>query len=345
VADERVTSRFCCPRCGAVFLVGRQPVVEDELPEVPPEEAIRAAPPRGAVPGRLPPEETPEPRRRRRTTWDDDFGPRRRRPRGRDDGDWGKVKIGLTFVLAALGLTAVGLLLVLTGVLLFGSAAFSAFSALSARRDVGGGEVAGLGGGLVLFFTSAAVLFIGQGLSLTGQILCIFAPSREGAKVLAIVAVSLAGLSLLLSCANGLASMPRSGDSVYSSGGGGGLGLVRVVVDFAQDIVFLFLLRALALALRRHDVAEGVVQLLIGKLIGGVLGFMLVCAGILLGGAFVMRLFRGQEAGGGMPETGGAYIVGAVVLGGLLFFLWAALFLWHVFTVWRVRDAVAQRVA
>ncbi|HZT81593.1 MAG TPA: hypothetical protein VFA26_15310 [Gemmataceae bacterium] len=386
VPDDMRGKRVKCPGCGAPFTAGGdgQPQ-EDEAPKRPAAGEQVAA--RRSASGRRPaePEEEERPRRRedegvqerpsarRRPDADDDDyededdrrgrGRGRRRPPREKDSvrDWQKVRLGVT-------LTAIAIITAIVLPFLMCCAGFAVGAALvgsSGPKGPNAGTAAVGGGGIILI---AVLGFVGsvlvQALTIAGNGLCMFAPQRNAAKMLAIISFALVTFALLLSLAGQaieLANLITTGATAAigpsplpTAAGGVGpiIGSVGGLLRFAHLVVFLFFLRAVCLAMREDGLATSVVYLMILGLITIlviVVVFVLALVGVI-GGAGLMASGAaagpGGGGGGGAAGAGGTLLAGAGILmiaGSCLFFILVLAFvIWYIVTLFQVRGAITN---
>jgi hypothetical protein len=354
VADDLLNQRVRCPQCNAAFVVDQA------------DAGIQTAP--GLGPGTMPlrpsrdrsrddededeDEDDRLPRRRRR----------RRRPAGGTAAEWMKVRFGLTFILASVGVSLLGFLVCGVGVLATGSGAFGMFSSVAQNRPVGEEHAMAVGGGLLLMGGACAIFLVSWGLSLTGQVFCLFAPPAHGARVLAIISLSLTGLVVALALFGGLLGSlgPRTVQYQLSSssnmsappppvvtpaaGAGSDLSGVRGLIQFAQWIVFLFFLRAVAQGVRRPELARGVVALVISIGVGVAASFVLFCGGVALAGTLLLTALRNQDPSAVWQQAGGTAVV-ALIVGGLIVMVWLGLWIWYVILMFQVREGIGRYLA
>jgi predicted Zn finger-like uncharacterized protein len=349
VADQYLGTRVRCPQCNAVFVVEDADVGPAAAARLVPAAELRKAPPRAG-------DETGSPRRRRRPRADDeDEEDRPHRRRGGRPGEWARVRTGLTLVLASLGLGALCSLFCGGSLLAFGGGAIGVAGALSGNKDAGDRAMAAFGTGMVLLAFGACTGLISHGLSIAGHVFCIFAPPRHGAKILAVVALVLACLGLLLTCGSGYVNTPSPNSDQYQSaspptpapvGPHGVLPLfgVQYVCDFAEKVVFLFFLRAVALGVKRDGLASGVVIQLIATGLGTVLSTALICGGVLLSGGFLYTVLSSKDPKAALGNAGAGYAVAAAVLAGLFVLTWVVLWVWYVVTLFRARSALTAHL-
>jgi hypothetical protein len=321
------------------------PEEEDE------EEEVRVRPKRRSMP---PPdeeedeeEEAPRRRQRRDEEEDEEEVPRRRRdeeedeqqeeeererrPRrrrgGRKNRDaWLKVRKGLTLIVSGLFAYFVAVAVLVCAGFVVGASLLGAAASSAQGGQPAAGAAAGAGFGVVLALLGALVILAAEGLWIAGLAFCAGAPPKEGAKTLATVSLGLAVLSLLLALAGGGLGMAQGGAAParpFGAGAGGGAGNVITnvagLVNLAQMFVFLFFLRALALALREDGMAQGIFMLII---VAGVTLLSFI-------GMFAI-LFIGVQ-----PIVGGVFGCLGLVLG-------LTTFVWYIVVLFRVRSAVGR---
>ncbi len=208
--------------------------------------------------------QAPLPRRRSQHEDDEDEDDRNRVPQRRRI-DWSKTRLGITLVLAATLVTVANYVVTVVGIIVLLVMYSASLSASSRSGGGGGGAVmAGLAGlGVVLVF-SCSMMLAAIVLKLVGHIFCLGSPQRQGARTLAIVTLSLVGAATLLyflTILLGFVEGGLRGTSPLASAGGahGVASIVNVLsnmISLAGFIVFMFFLRAVALAARGQDLAR-----------------------------------------------------------------------------------------
>lgn len=378
VPDAMLGKKVKCPRCSTTFIVA--PPQDEGSRGVADEATARKQRPRTPVPDDEP-DDRPA-RRRRDEDEDEDDRPRRRKSgRGATEG-WGKVRTGLLFAILGFGMYALGWLVLACG----GASVFlGATSALRQQGQAGqppdpGGLMAGLAGGVVLMVLSVIVTFAGRGLEITAFVFCLFAPSKYGARGLAIATLILAGLGLLASC-GGLIPMGAATANVGNQGfgpgnpgfggnpgfpppppprpttpqfGGNPLGAFTPIFYLVQVILFLFFCRATALACREEGLARSIVGLIILISVTIALACLSICGLVLaavgVGASAAAQAARNQQMGGGGPDPSNMLAgLGALgVLGIIVMVILAVLFLaglvWYFVTLFQVRTAITNHV-
>jgi hypothetical protein len=252
---------------------------------------------------------------------------RARRKRSREEkANWRRVHLGMALILVGVGLLAGGMLL----------KTFGAAVAAGAQQAAQGPDALDPRGsaGVSRFFFLAGLLLIvvARGLMLLGNVGCLFAPPRYGARVLAIASLALLGTSALFSCVSGVSlSLPPMPGSL-------GVGVTELsdlasLLGIAQVIVLLFFLRAVARMLEEQWLVQHALYLAI---LSGA-AELVSCGGFCVAAPLAFGLLaRDQGAAFG--------VVGLLLflLGGLL---WLAALGWYVFVLFHVRQAVGKQLA
>jgi predicted Zn finger-like uncharacterized protein len=377
VPDAMLGKKVKCPRCSTTFIIAPPP--EEDMGAVAQEPIARKRRPPTPVPDDDPDD---RPSRRRRDD-DDEDRPRRRKVSRGAGGEWGKVRTGLLFAILGFGMYAVGwLVLGCAGMSLFAGAA----SAMNQQGQPGqppnpNGLMAGLAGGVILAVLSAIATFAGRALEITAFIFCLYAPSKYGAKGLAIATLILAGLGLMASC-GGLIPMgaaagvnaanpnfggnpgfpnnpgfpppppPRNPTPAFL--GGNPIGSVGPLFYFIQVIVFLFFLRSVALACREDGLARSIVGLIILIGVTCLVACLSICGMVMAAFGFAAsaasQAAKNQQMGGPPPDPsnlfaamGAVGIIGIIVMV-ILALLFLAALIWYFVTLFQVRTAVANHM-
>jgi hypothetical protein len=314
-------------------------------------------------------EEAPRARRRRRDEdEEEEEAPRRRRRRDEEDegededyevgsvrkqvhgtvADWKRVRTGITLLIYSIFIWLGDIVLAICGGCLVG---FLAASAMQQGMQPGGRPDAfanaAVGGGmmiLVVYGIVGVIALAGLGLNVTGNVFCLFAPPKNGAKMLAIVALALFGLALLGSLVNlflpAATAMGGGSPMAFMSGP---VGLGTSFASVASWVVFLFFLRSLSLAMNDRGLAQSVVYLVVMAGITIVLHVIFVLVTILAAASLVasaagggnIRQMEGSAAGAGMLVLVFGVVVGCLYL---------ACFIWYIITLFQVRGAITRHV-
>lgn len=328
VPDELLGKHVKCPGCGQTFQASSEEALLPALPVLAfaPEEP-------SASPFRF--QEPSQP-----LAAPDDRG---ERFAGSPD-DWQKVRLGLTFVLAKH-------VVAICFVVLF----FCAIIGLASPGIAPGGRRGGPEAGDEL----QAVLFIGilvlvgflvvGLLQLIGQVLCLWAPVEQKARLLAISSLCL----VFVAIAFGLASNVVTGLEGGAFGGnlfgrrlggqttslaGSLLTLCTYFVSLVELGVWLAFLRAVALNLRFDSLINSIRQL---SILTGVAAALYFC---LLASVFVAAI--GTAAGGPGRGENLSVLVGMAGLGcGCPFCILALVgYIWYLALLFQYRDALARHV-
>jgi hypothetical protein len=232
----------------------------------------------------------------------------------------------MALLLVGVGLLVGGMLLMTFGTAVAAGAQQAAQSsdALDPRSSAGVSRF--------FFLAGMLLIVVARGLSILGNVGCLFAPPGHGARVLAIVSLALLGISAIFSCVSGaslsLPPIPGTFGAVL-----GELSSLASLLGIAQVIVFLFFLRAVARMLEEQWLVQHALYLAI---LSG-------AAELLSCGAFCITA---PLAFGMLARDQGA----ALVLVGLLLFLlggllWLGALGWYVFVLFHVRQAVGKQIA
>jgi hypothetical protein len=278
-----------------------------------------------------------------------------------------KVRTGLTLVLFSWLAAVVAVLELLVGLLLVGGLTSTMLSARNGPTP--SGAAAALGSAVAVLVIFFVLYLAGQGLSITGQVLCLGAPSKHGAKTLAITALVLSILVVLSTCGavavSGLVSgvtaaqqqtpPPAMGGpnamstSPPPSGGGNPFTLASYLLSGAETVVFLFFLRALALNLRARRLAASAMYILSGMGIGVLLSCGVGCVAFMTAfgvAASAMSAAKNNQPAA-MDNTAGVLAGGAIVilvLSAVVGLIWLALTVWNIVLTFQVRAVVSDAV-
>jgi hypothetical protein len=184
------------------------------------------------------------------------------------------------------------------------------------------------------------------GLQITGNVFCMAAPSRHGAKTLARVSVSLlvGGLVLMLvglavavvGTGAGLAAA-TPGPALAASGAGLVIMGIAYLAILAQPIVFLFMLRALAFVIRADGLARSIVYLMIVGLLAvlSIIGAVVIVLLGIMGSASTIS--SGGPSSGVMAFVGAGCVAYCLGLG-----LGVTYFSWYIVTLFQLRGAIGE---
>ncbi len=234
----------------------------------------------------------------------DEEEPQFRRRRGRI-ADWSKVQIGVSLILAS----------VVVLVVLIPIGALGAFILRMTGTPKVGNEAAEVLGVAILGFVLMGLGALATLLSLGGNVLCLMAPWKNGARVLAIVSLALAVITLMLTAVGFLVPF---------------VGLFGLLAGLAQYFVFLFFLRATARCIRAHELEANV-----GKLI--ILTAIMVAGAVVVVGVVLFGILA-NLARGSVGIFGG--LTGCLELVLLLVAL-----IWHLFVLLEARTEIARYIA
>ncbi|MFL5245164.1 MAG: zinc-ribbon domain-containing protein [Gemmataceae bacterium] len=362
VPDELLGKKVKCPGCATIF-AAEEFEEKDAAAEEPSQRPRRPAreeaieeeerPSREGRKARRPEDEYEEeedlPRSRRRRDQDedeDDEAPRREPVRA----DWGRVAKGLTFVLMAIVIQIVGVI-VLAGIggVIGGAAGFAAAKEAAQKGNQAGAAPVVLGGAgfMVLTFLGIALALTCQGLKVLGLFNCMSAPTKNNAQQLARVALILACVYLALSLITQVMGLINPAVAVGANpfaalaavSISGILSIIAMFVLLGELIAFLMFLRATALNIRKHGLAQTSKYLLIFGLT--IVGLFVVSIGVLL----AVGVGAVAAAGAGNAPAGGAFAGGMLLSGlcmcvdGLMAF---GFFIWYIVNLVQVRSAVAE---
>lgn len=264
--------------------------------------------------------------------------------RGRDRVEtegWTKVRTGVTYILIALCVNlGVSILVGCIGGVL------GASQASSSGRSGGGTQGLEMG----LNCINGLVGLVCFGLSIAGQIYCLSAPDRYGARTLARTSLGLfvgaivfiiLGVILIVAGMAGSAANFGSNPARMLQGFimSAGIGLLIIALGYialiAQNVVFLLFMRATALGVEAKGLAQSIGYLLgvFGALVVTVIGMVAVVFS-LASGAAASR--TGREAEDFMAG-GGAMMLGCACL---LVILALTYFIWYIVTMVQIRGAI-----
>jgi predicted Zn finger-like uncharacterized protein len=311
-------------------------------------------------------EESPRARRRRRDEDEEEDVPVARRRRDEEDEDdyepapirkqvhgtvtdWKRVRLGITLVIYSIFIALGDVLLACCAQVVV---AFLLVGAMQQGMQQGArpeGLAVAAGGSAMLYLAvlivEVVVLLACVALSFTGNVFCIFAPPKHGAKILALVALILFGVSLL--GAVGAMFLPaigttRAGGGVMAAASGpvalgGGLGVT------ASWVVFLFFLRGMAKAMKDHGLAQSVVYLVVMAGITVLLHVVFACVMVLAtAGLFASAAERGNIGGMERAYAGASLVSGIFAL--VIVCLYLASFIWYIITLFQVRGATSRHL-
>jgi hypothetical protein len=353
VGEDQVGRKVRCPGCKDTF-------VAEEVGEEPDSEGFGTEPSyRGREQGdsgsRYPARRDDEDLvRHREEEYEDDYEEGRRRKASPTAG-WKKVRLGLALFLAAIITYIVG-----------NFALWALSFAVLGSAFSPGATLTGFAAGLFLL---AAVGFLVSlawwGLYVGGNCLFLFVPDKPGTGIRGLgiascaVAISAVGLELL----GTMASIAEIGSAAFTSGfrGGSAMGSMLTVLGWLVIVlgyvpVSIFFLRAIALAMKRKQLARLLVMWLIwaGILIGVFIVLTIVMCGIGLMVGAQMASVPGNYMSGSTASGNAAF--GSAVGGmAVLFYLacamyllfalaWLAMTVWYVVLVFQVRNAVDYRL-
>ena len=301
VPENLLGRKVRCPACQQTFVASAEGGAAPSRPAAqPPPEQYKEAPRRRAARREEPTyeevpeeedEEEPRPRRLRSQAQiyeDEEEYERPRRTAGRR-ADWAKVRTGVTLVLVSVILAILLIPIAIVIMIVAGGGA-----AAAAQQGRPGAGVAAFGAGVLVGVLLGRLVRL---LSLIGNIICLAAPPKYGAKNLAVATLILMSVSAVCQLVSFLVAP---------------LGIVGGLAYAAGFFVFLFFLRALARCLRADSLEASVKNLLIlyGVTIGLTIVTVILVVGLGAGAALA------AARGGGNPGAAGAGL-GAMALVGL----------------------------
>jgi predicted Zn finger-like uncharacterized protein len=358
VAEDQLGRKVRCPGCKDVFVAEE---VDNEAAE-----GIGTAPssPSGTGSGRYPARRQEEDDRRR------DYDVRRRREEEEEEEEeedysrvrrrksssaagWRKIRLALALYVAAILTWGIGGIVVAAlGAALFGTIVQATNS------------MSGVGAGVMAAATLGCLhRLISGGLWIGAHCLFFMVPDKPGTglrglgittAILGIAIVAFDVLAMLVSMAE-VGSMALTGRLYMGSTAGNMVGLLSFLCMLGHIPVAIFFLRAIALEMKRKDLARHLVMWLIwfGILILTSIVLTVVLCGIgMIIGASMMNAF--SSAGTGSGSTGSAagtamggfalmfYISCATML--LLSLALLALYIWYVILVFQLRNAVDYKL-
>ncbi|HEV3082162.1 MAG TPA: MJ0042-type zinc finger domain-containing protein [Gemmataceae bacterium] len=363
VPDNLIGKKVKCPSCSKTFVAA---AAEEDLPTAPlleeeePPKAVRRKPP--ALP---PPEdegiEEPPSRPRRRPApppededeeemqeEDEETRPRRRRrplaeeyaeeeeddrPRRGKRADWQKVRTGVTLMLVAICLLIFAAIVHIIGTLALFGTMLGAVQGGPGQAQAAAGRAVG---GALAFLVLVVIMFLSAGaLVITGEVFCLFAPSKFNAKTLATTTLVLTGGGIVL------------------YGGGLLLGPFGIFVMIfaalalqAANIVFLFFLRAVAKCLKDWSLegsARNLTIVYVASVIGWVIIFVLalIIGFAALGGAAVVPGQGKVPVPGAAGPGAGTYVVGCLTCVDAI--LGVISFIWFIVVLVQTRNSITNR--
>jgi hypothetical protein len=268
-------------------------------------------------------------------------------------GDWQKVRRGVTLVLiAVLGVIAMSILLCCGAFVLAGAATSMAASAKQpASGAAAGAATAGIGVIVLgVLYVGTAIAYVG--LQVTGNVFCLAAPTRNNAKTLAIISLALLVLGLLgylggfvvniVGSGMAAAVSPGVGGRAAGAGAGALLGsiitLISALMLFAQPVVFLLLLRALAITMEEDGLAQTIVWLL---MVGG-----LAIASMVL--MFVLSFVGTASAAATRGSGGDGVLAGVgilVLISGCAYLILSLIYvIWYIIVLFQTRSAITNHL-
>ncbi len=381
VPDDLLGKKVRCPGCKVVFAAAAVPEeVPEEAPAPPPrrpaparEERIRQAPPARRAP---PPEEDDEAARPRAKApagdfqeeqdfeeeedFEEDELPRGRREHEDDEegnGDalppsgkrsaWRKVWVGINAILIALCIQVLSAIVSFFGGMALAAATAPRPGVLPTPGTPPGGTGPGVAFLVFLGFVTVIQL-VGSGFNIFGHYKCMSAPDKPGSGlrslsvaqfILFAIAIGFSVVGQVVQMASG---MSPAALSPMAMGAGGILGIFSLLSYCAGFVVFILFLRAVALAVRRRNLAKALMAYLITW--ASAIGLGVVMA-LIATAVMGVALFSGAGAGRPAPGAAGAVMGGAVAMMGL-FCLGAVGFfglgIWHVVQLVQVRGALAS---
>jgi hypothetical protein len=258
------------------------------------------------------------------------------------------VRTGVTLLLVSIILVILMVIVVFIGSILVGVMGARAVQQQGAAPQAGD-AAATMGGVVVVAIIGGVMMLIAVVVSLVGQIFCLAAPPKYGAKTLAIVTLILAVLSFLLTGVGEVAGMVGGmGAAANQAAMAGGrlltiVGQIGRLTSLAQLFVFLFFLKAVARCIRADGLERSVKSLIILFAVM-VVGFLVVMLVSMLAVAGVMA--GGAGGGGKDVEAPAAAMAGVGILvlvcGCAEGLLALAGFIWYIIVLVQTRMALGD---
>jgi hypothetical protein len=309
VPDHGLGKKLKCPQCANIFTPTEQPTPAPVKPL-----------PAGAAPAEDVLEEV--------TADEPAAGARRRREPEEQvaEPNWGMVRLGVIFMLAALA-GVVGAML-LEGITLLFYREFVQV-ALSTEYQDTGGIATGMRLTPTLLKLAVTLIVLSRVVSIAGNICCLLVPNRHGALLLAIASLVLLVPSLLAFLVGGLSVKVATTTTTYvatSAFWGHGIGWlssIGTLLGVAQVIVFVLYVRALALMLREKQLGQQ--ALFLGLL--GIACLLAHCGGLCvsLPGLLAAQAVKQPPGYLGLLETGFTGAGALLVLATLAWYAWILL--------------------
>lgn len=266
---------------------------------------------------------------------------------------WRKVRQGINYIILSVWVLLGQFGFSIIGGMVAGIAGASAMSsAKTGGQAVGAAATAGAGV-IIVMVIALLIGLASQALSVVGRVFCLNVPPGRGGglKNLAIASLGLYAGALVFQYLGNIISWAQlgfgAGGSPFASIGSGIAGMsvggIGALLAIAGIIVFMLFLRAVALAVKARQVANGIKTWLITMAISTGVGILLMIVGFAIAGA---AMFSALGGGGGSPPSsgaaaglaGGALLMGAV--GCILGVMALALFIWYVIILFQVRGAI-----
>jgi hypothetical protein len=240
---------------------------------------------------------------------------------------WTFVFWGITSVLAAMGMTALALALLLLG-------------GIGAALGIMSQSWEGAAGSAVILVIAAVLLLLQDVVALVGYSLCLGAPTRANLRAWAIATMVLAVLALSLNAFDTIAGLLSAHRAHVP-----GAGIIVGLLSLAKWICFLLFLRAIGEALRQRWIENEVWDVL--RL------FLIVCGLIVVLTlmTFCLNVVMGVGLVANAPRTGEGAVTAAVAIGIvtlLMFLIIFGLVAWvwvrYLILLLNVRSAVRERL-
>lgn len=260
-----------------------------------------------------------------------------------DRNAWRNVCIGITLILYSIG--AVGFVILAFCIV----APFAALIATGNSAGQGDAKTAGESGAIVLLIVDIFMVVGGLiilGVRIAGQVFCVAAPRKHGAKGLAMAALllTIVGLLLLLGIsglglferASGKPPLPMDGEPASA------LSMVLNMLSngavLFESIVFLLFLRAVALGVHDRALSQRIVYLMMvgGTIVVFIIGVLVIgrdrTTGATMPGADPQALGQ-REFENASPLLG--------LFGCTFWILFVTFSVWYIVTLFQVRSAIA----
>jgi predicted Zn finger-like uncharacterized protein len=337
VRDDQLGKQVRCPGCKEVF------TAEEDEDEAPARLRVDAIGDRSIV--KKPKkdyedvEEDDRPRRRRDDDDEDDEEEEEDRPKKKVSARQGykKVLLGLTLYLAAIFVALGGsLVIILTLMVVVGMTA--ATKSISTAT----------GGVIVVACLALLVAVAWRALWTGGMVLCMFVPNKPDTslRLLGILSLCLCGANTLFYVLHMFVGLLSAGMGAFASttplSAGEEIDVAQVVLWILSllcmagwFIVFILLLRAIALDLRQYELAATLMKYLISVAVFIGVSMVMIPISLALGG-----VLGASSSSGGFAAAGILFLL----VFSAVFITSICLGIWHIVLVFQVRTVVDRRV-